>query len=109
VPAAAARATARQASIGVSLSDAELTPLTGRFFSSGLNAGYDLSKGTGTLLLRRARTLDTLRAVDPRTFRGGGVTLHFADDPKSSPAFTVENGRARGIEFERIPAASGAK
>jgi CubicO group peptidase (beta-lactamase class C family) len=109
VPAAATRAAARQAAASISLSDADLAPLTGRFFSDELNARYDLSKGAGTLLLRRSRTLDTLRAVDPHTFRGGGVTLHFASDPTRSFAFTVENGRARGIEFERVPVGTSSK
>ena len=86
----------------MTLPAAELSPLAGRYFSSELNATYDLSTANGSLVLRRSRTVDTLRALDARTFRGGGVTLHFAPAPHTGPDFTVENGRARGIEFARV-------
>jgi CubicO group peptidase (beta-lactamase class C family) len=102
-PAPVTRAAAEQASSGVTLSDAELSPLVGQYFSPELNATYGLSSAHGALVLRRSRTVDTLRALDARTFRGGGVTLHFPPVPAGDgPAFTVENGRARGIEFARV-------
>ena len=121
VPPAAARAAAQQGAGSVTLSDGELAPLVGRYFSDELNATYELTRGAGTLILRRSRTVDTLHAIDARTFRGGGVTLHFnptvaasgaASGPgtavdsmvRSEPVFTVENGRARGIEFARAAA-----
>jgi CubicO group peptidase (beta-lactamase class C family) len=109
VPPAPTRTAAQQSASSVTLSDAELTPLTGMFYSSELDAKYELTRGGGGLLLRRAHGLDTLRALDARTFRGGGVVLRFAADASTSPAFTVENGRARAIEFERMPARSGSK
>jgi CubicO group peptidase (beta-lactamase class C family) len=79
----------------------DATPFAGRFYSEELNASYDLSATTNGLVLRRAYAgPDTLHAVDARTFRGAGLTLRF-DTTSAARSFTVENGRARGIEFIR--------
>ena len=49
-------------------------------------------------MLARARAaVDTLRATDDHTFRGTGLTITFS----RADAFTVDNGRARGLEFAR--------
>jgi hypothetical protein len=62
-----------------------------------------------TLTVRRPRgEVDTLRVVEPRTFRGGALTYHFAPNAGSvAPGFTVDIGRARGMEFKRV--SSGAR
>jgi CubicO group peptidase (beta-lactamase class C family) len=79
----------------------DVVPLVGRFYSDELSATYDLSAASNALVLRRAHAgPDTLRAVDARTFRGAGLTLHF-DTATPATSFTVDNGRARGIEFVR--------
>ena len=97
VPAPPTRAAAAQAAT-VTLSDAALAAFAGRFYSPELNATYELSSADHHLLLKRPRAaLDTLRALDDHTFRGNGVTLRFG----GSSAFTVDNGRARGLEFAR--------
>jgi len=46
---------------------------------------------------------DTLRAVDRRTLRGAGLTIRFPQAIGVGPAanFTVDNGRASGLEFSR--------
>jgi hypothetical protein len=44
--------------------------------------------------------VDTLRALDRQTFRGTGYTLRFAP-AADGPAFTLDAGRIRGIEFTR--------
>jgi hypothetical protein len=67
-----------------------------------LTSTYDLRAAGTALVLRRGRAApDTLRAVDSHTFRAGGITLHFSG-PGGGPAFTIDNGRARGIEFTRV-------
>ena len=97
VPAATTRAASQQAAT-VTLSDAALSALAGRFYSPELNATYELSAVDHRLVLKRPRApIDTLRALDDHTFRGTGLTLRFA----ASNAFTVDNGRARGLEFTR--------
>ncbi|HMA23129.1 MAG: serine hydrolase domain-containing protein [Gemmatimonas sp.] len=107
VPAATTRAGARQTGSTVALGDRERSALVGRYYSDELSATYDVAAVGGALVLRRGRAaLDTLRAVDARTFRAGGITLHFtASGIDSGPAFTIENGRARGIEFARVTSA----
>jgi hypothetical protein len=58
----------------------------------------------GVLVLRRGRAApDTLRTVDHQTLRAGGITLHFSGNGAArAPSFTIDNGRARGIEFARV-------
>jgi len=105
VPAAATRGVAQQAGSTVVLSDAERSSLVGRYYSDELSATYDLSATGGTLVLHRGRAArDTLRAVDHQTLRAGGITLHFAGAGNGT-AFTIDNGRARGIEFARAASA----
>ncbi|HXT15932.1 MAG TPA: serine hydrolase domain-containing protein [Gemmatimonadaceae bacterium] len=90
---------------------AELDELTGRYYSDELDATFRLERAGSTLVLRRARSApDTLRATDRQTFRAAGMTLHFdagAHPPSitsitSITSFTVDAGRARGIEFTRV-------
>jgi CubicO group peptidase (beta-lactamase class C family) len=102
VAAAAPRAAGQQgAATPVTVDAAALAPLTGRFYSEELSAFYELSPAPNVLVLRRAHAgPDTLRAVDARTFRGAGLVLRF-DAASPAKRFTVENGRARGLEFVR--------
>jgi hypothetical protein len=75
--------------------------LAGRFFSDELGVSFDLRAAPNVLVLRRPYAgPDTLRAVDAHTFRGAGLTLHFPSAGAPN-GFTVDNGRARGIEFVR--------
>jgi CubicO group peptidase (beta-lactamase class C family) len=100
---AGARAGAAQqqaAATTVTLSDAQLTSMSGRFYSGELDATYDISRAGQSLVLRRARgPADTLRAVDPQTLRGPGLTLRFLDQS----SFSLDVGRARGMVFTRVP------
>lgn len=102
VPTPAQRAAARSDS-GVALAPLQLTRLAGRYYSPELDATFDLAVSGGLLLLRRARgQVDTLRAVAARTFRAGGLVLRFPPDANGEAAsFTVDAGRARGMEFVR--------
>lgn len=87
------------------IGDIPVTGFAGRFFSQELNATYDIAPVGNVLMLKRAYAgPDTLRAVDKRTFRGAGLTVRFDGDGSSSVrGFTVDLGRARGLEFERVP------
>ncbi|MDB4875629.1 MAG: hypothetical protein JWM41_2075 [Gemmatimonadetes bacterium] len=100
------RAAAQQGAATATAVTVPVTGFGGQFYSDELNSTYDLNPVGGTLVLRRAHAgPDTLRAVDARTFRGAGLTLHFdADGSASAQRFTVDNGRARGLEFVRAPA-----
>ena len=92
------------AAAAVALSVGELAPLAGRYYSSELDATYELAVAGQALLLRRPRSEpDTLRAIDARTFRAGPLTLRFppAAVGAAAPGFTVDIGRARGMEFVR--------
>jgi CubicO group peptidase (beta-lactamase class C family) len=105
VPTPPARTAAQQGAPTITLAPDVLSAFSGRFYSDELSSTFDLSPVAGGLLLRRAHAgPDTLRATDAHTLRGGGVTLRF-DASASGPAqtFTVENGRARGLEFVRVP------
>ena len=104
VPTAPVRAAAQQGAPTIALSADALSAMSGRYYSDELSATFDLSPVAGGLLLRRAHAgPDTLRATDAHTLRGGGVTLHFdANGSGPAKAFTVENGRARGLEFARV-------
>ena len=101
-PAATAQrptAGARQASSSTLVAVGELAKLAGRYYSDELDAWYEFSATDRALMLKRPRNApDTLAASDPRTFRTGGFTLHFAPNAGS---FTLDAGRARGIEFVR--------
>jgi hypothetical protein len=92
----------------VGLTPAELGAYVGRFYSDELDATYEVTRAGNALVLRRARTpADTMRAVDRQTFRATGLTLRFtpAAQGTPSPMFTIDAGRARGIEFNRVTAA----
>jgi len=103
VPVATRRAAAQQAGSAVTLDDADRSALVGRYYSDELSATYDVVAASGALVLHRGRAApDTLRAVDHQTFRAGAITLHAATAQSGSvPGFTIDNGRARGIEFTR--------
>ena len=91
-------------------------PLAGRYYSEELDATYEILVSGQSLTVRRPRgEIDTLTvpgstlgagapaAPDALTFRGGGLTYHFAPNAgSSSPSFTVDIGRARGMEFKRV-------
>ena len=84
----------------------ELARAAGRYYSTELDATYELvAKGT-VLTVRRPRgEVDTLSVSGPRTFSAAMVTYRFAPDSAGTvPSFTVDIGRARGIEFDRVPA-----
>ncbi|HTE45662.1 MAG TPA: hypothetical protein VK636_10495, partial [Gemmatimonadaceae bacterium] len=106
VPAPPTRAAAQQGTAAISLPASALSAFAGRFYSDELDATFDLSPVANGLLLRRAHAgPDTLKATDARTLRGGGVVLRFGDSGSTgSPArgFTLENGRARNLEFVRV-------
>jgi CubicO group peptidase (beta-lactamase class C family) len=88
----------QQATAPVTLSDGALAAFAGRFYSPELDATYELTAGAQHLVLKRPRApADTLRALDEHTFRGTGLTIKFS----GATAFTVDNGRARGLEFTR--------
>jgi len=100
VPARAPRAATQQAAPSVAVSANDIAPLAGKFFSDELGVTFDLSAAPNALVLRRPYAgPDTLRPVDPHTFRGAGLTFHFP--AAGGASFTVDNGRARGIEFVR--------
>lgn len=100
---AAARASTQSAA---SVSPADLAALAGRYYSEELDATYEVSATGRTLTVRRPRgEVDTLRTVDARTFRAGGLTYHFAPGANGASArFAVDIGRARGMEFVKAPA-----
>ena len=98
------RVTSQQGSASVSLPTADARAMAGRFYSDELNATYELVPSGSSFILHRLRaTDDTLTAIGPRTLRGRGLTLHFASSLTSRVVFTVDNGRARGLEFIRAP------
>jgi len=75
--------------------------LAGRYYSQELDATYDVVANGTALTVRRPRgDVDTLAVVDARTFRAGELTYHFAPNVGGrGPGFTVDVGRARGMEF----------
>ena len=99
-PSRSTRDVALQAQPPVTLAASELEPLAGKFSSDELGVAFDLTVAPNALVLRRPYAgPDTLRPVDAHTFRGAGLTFHFPT--ASTSTFTVDNGRARGIEFVR--------
>ena len=64
---------------------------------------YEVIANGQTLTVRRPRgEVDTLSFARERTFRASGLTYHFAPDVGGvAPSFTVDIGRARGMEFKR--------
>jgi CubicO group peptidase (beta-lactamase class C family) len=84
----------------------DLSALAGRYYSNELDATYDVSATAATLMVKRPRgEVDTLQVVGPRTFRAGALTYRFAANVSGkAPGFAVDIGRARGMEFDRVPA-----
>jgi CubicO group peptidase (beta-lactamase class C family) len=83
----------------VALCEAQLSSMTGRFYSEELNTTYTLARAGSSLVLARLRAEpDTLRAIDAQTLRGRGLTLRFT----GPSTFTADTGRARGLEFRRV-------
>jgi CubicO group peptidase (beta-lactamase class C family) len=78
--------------------------LAGRYYSEELDATYDVNASGQTLTVKRPRgEVDTLAVTEPRTFRAGPLTYHFAPSAGGkAPGFTVDIGRARGMEFKRV-------
>jgi CubicO group peptidase (beta-lactamase class C family) len=104
VPIAGTRAATQQGMATVALTQAELSAMAGRYYSDELNATYELAQVGSALVLHRPRAAaDTLRATDHQTLRGSGLTIRFARPVSGGPAanFSVDNGRARGLEFNR--------
>ena len=102
------RAAARQAAGSITVSPADLAALAGRYHSVELDATYELGATSSALVVRRPRgEVDTLRATEPGVFRASNYSLHFSPAAASAAsarsAFTLDNGRARGIEFVREP------
>ena len=83
----------------------ELSALAGRYYSTELDATYDVSATGTTVTVKRPRgEVDTLQVVGPQTFRAGGLTYHFSPNTAGkAPSFAVDIGRARGMEFDRMP------
>jgi len=103
-PASAPRAASQQGNTIVSLAPADAQAMSGRFYCDELNATYELAPSGSAFILHRPRAADdTLMPVAKRTLRGRGITLHFASSLTSRIVFTVDNGRARGLEFIRAP------
>ena len=88
----------------VSYRDEELARFVGQYYSDELDATFDVTKSGSALLLKRPRSNpDTLRATPSRgAFRAAGLTLRFDDGDRAAPAFTVDAGRARGIDSRRM-------
>ena len=84
----------------------DLSALAGRYYSTELDATYDVSTTGATLTVKRPRgEVDTLQVVGPQTFRAGGLTYRFTPNAaRKAPSFAVDIGRARGMEFDRVPA-----
>ena len=91
---------------GTTLAPRDPSALAGRYYSTELDATYDISATRATLTVRRPRgDVDTLQVVGPQTFRAGGLTYRFAPNAAGkAPSFAVDIGRARGMEFDRVPA-----
>ena len=93
---------------------ADLTPFAGRYYSTELDATYDVGVSGSALTVKRPRgEVDTLTfganasaVADARTFSAGGLTYRFAANAGGkAPGFAVDIGRARGMEFDRVTAA----
>ncbi len=84
----------------------DLSGLAGRYYSTEIDARYDVSVTGTTLTAKRPRgEVDTLKVVGPQTFRAGGLTYRFAPAVAGkAPSFAVDIGRARGMQFDRLPA-----
>jgi len=89
-------ARARQASAST-LAPADAKRFAGHYHSDELDATFAIRDSAGTLLLERPRNQPAaLEATGAQTFRAGNMTLTF-----NAAGFTLDVGRARGIEFVR--------
>jgi hypothetical protein len=81
-----------------------LNRFVGQYYSDELDATFDITKSGSTLLLKRARSgPDTLRATPARgAFRADGLALRFDDGDRPAALFTIDAGRAHGIDFHRM-------
>lgn len=106
-PAARSNAGSSAGSAPGAASAVNLKPFTGRFYSPEVDATYELSVDSGTLVVRRPRgDIQRLQMVDPRTFRSGGVTYRFAPNAGGViPSFTIDVARVRGLSFVRATSA----
>lgn len=89
----------RQASAPGSASGAEdVAAFAGRYHSDELDATFAVRDSSGILVLQRPRRpAEVLSAVGAQAFRAGNFILTF------TPAgFTLDVGRARGIEFTKV-------
>ncbi|HEY4304773.1 MAG TPA: serine hydrolase domain-containing protein [Gemmatimonadaceae bacterium] len=88
----------------LSYSDNALARLVGNYQSDELDATFAVTKSGSSLLLKRPRSApDTLHATaTPDAFRVSGLTLRFDVGERPATTFTVDAGRARGIEFRRV-------
>jgi CubicO group peptidase (beta-lactamase class C family) len=105
-PAAARATSVAQSGASPATYDSQaLARFTGRYYSDELDATFEIARAGSALLLRRPRSgPDTLRALATAgVFRAGNLTLAFQSSPASAASFTVDAGRARGIEFRRVP------
>ena len=102
-PATRAGPQAATSAASATVSSADLAGLPGRYYSEELDATYEVKVNGQTITVLKPRgEIDTLRVVDPRTFRAGGVTYRFGAGPNGrSPSFAIDVGRARGLEFVR--------
>lgn len=101
-PAQRTAATASQQADTPPPTDAERGGYVGRYYSDELDAFYEIAEQGSALMLKRARSApDTLRSVGREGLRAGSITLKFAAG-RPTPSFTIDAGRARGIEFTRV-------
>ena len=101
----------------------DLLGLAGRYYSWEVDATYDVVVKDTIVTVRRPRgeveslsfrapqprtPADTLIGFRPRrTFVVGDLTYSFApNEAGNAPSFVVDIGRARGIEFARVPAST---
>jgi CubicO group peptidase (beta-lactamase class C family) len=76
---------------------------TGTYFSSELNATYDVSAEDSTLILQTGTSGGiTARPVFEDTFVSGQLTIEFVRGRGSVTGFRISHPRARGIEFTRV-------
>jgi CubicO group peptidase (beta-lactamase class C family) len=81
------------------LDSADAEHLAGRYHSDELDATFAIRDSLGTLLLQRPRTKPELLFVTgPQVFHTGNIALTF-----NATGFTLDAGRARGIEFVKVP------
>ncbi len=86
-------------------SEDQLASYAGRYFSEELETFYELIIEDDKLVIHHRRFEVTLDAGEEHLFRGGFpvAELTFLPDENGHlSAFTVSNGRTRGVRFERV-------